>query len=72
MKNITISDFFRLNGIEKAVDQELILDSIHARVPSNLWGGVQLTEKQKALLGKVHGYRVEEPPPQGRFKGIQH
>lgn len=71
MKNITVSDFFRLNGIEKVVDQEQILDSIGARVPSILWGSVQLTEQQKALLGKVHGYRVEEPPPQGQFKGIK-
>ena len=69
MKNITISDLFRLNGIDKIVDQEAILESIQARVPSILWASVQLTAQQKAVLGKVHGYRVEEPPPQGQFKG---
>jgi len=26
VKNITVSDFFRLNGIENVVDQELMLD----------------------------------------------
>lgn len=71
MTNITVSDFFRLNGIEKVVDQERTLDLIQARVPPALWGSVQLTQQQKALLGKLHGYRVEEPPPQGQFKGAR-
>ena len=72
LNNLTVSDFFRLNGIDKAVDQERILESIQARVPSILWGSVQLTAQQKAVLGKLHGYRVEEPPPQGQFKKPEH
>jgi hypothetical protein len=60
MSIITISDFFWLNGIEKIVDQESILAVIGARVPSHLWSHVQLTEAQRTLLGKMHGYVVEE------------
>ena len=69
MEPISLSDFFRLNGIEKPVEQERIQEMIGSRVPPEIWAQVRLTSAQAALLGKVHGYRVEEPPPrdeQGR------
>lgn len=61
MANITISEFFQRNGIEKIADQDAVLDLIDSRTPANLWAGVQLTVAQCALLGKVHGYAVEVP-----------
>ena len=61
---LSISDFFRLNGIEKIVDQERILQLIHSKSPAILWNHVYLTEQEKILLGRMHGYAVEEPPPQ--------
>jgi hypothetical protein len=62
VKTITISDFFRINGIEKIVDQERILEMIGSRAPEAMWNHVRITPAQAALLGKVHGYRTEEPP----------
>ena len=63
-RSLSISDFFRLNGIEKIADQERILELIRSKSPAALWGHVFLTEQEKILLGRLHGYAVDEPPPQ--------
>lgn len=62
-KSLSISDFFRLNGIEKIVDQEHVLQLIHSKSPAVLWSHVFLTEQEKIILGRMHCYVVEEPPP---------
>jgi hypothetical protein len=52
---MSISDFFRINGIDTPVEQYRILDTLELRYPVPLWARIHFTPTQERTL-QAHGY----------------
>lgn len=56
---MTISDVFRINGVDTISEQNKILNLINSKIPSKLWNAVLITSIQELILTS-HGYKIEE------------